>query len=105
LVLPDAAYPAYFPDGRHIVFVSEMTSHFAGGSISIADTDGARRTLVTANKEIWLPTISPDGSNVAYVDGGEIYVVEVATGESSKVASGRSVAWLDNHTLIVVPDE
>jgi Tol biopolymer transport system component len=59
---------------------------------------------VRANKEIWLPTISPDGSSVAYLDGGAIYVVDVATGESSKVASGWSVAWLDNHTLIVVPD-
>jgi len=104
LVLQDAAYPAYFPDGTHIAFVSEMTSHFAGGSISIADAQGSRRTLVKAKKEIWLPTISPDGSSVAYVDGDEIYVVDVVTGESSNVASGRSVAWLDNHTLIVVPD-
>jgi basic membrane lipoprotein Med (substrate-binding protein (PBP1-ABC) superfamily)/DNA-binding SARP family transcriptional activator/Tol biopolymer transport system component len=104
LVLADAAYPAYFPDGTHILFVSEMTSHFAGGSISIADAHGSRRTLVRATKEIWLPTISPDGSSVAYLDGGAIYVVDVATGESSKVAFGWSVAWLDNHTLIVVPD-
>jgi basic membrane lipoprotein Med (substrate-binding protein (PBP1-ABC) superfamily)/DNA-binding SARP family transcriptional activator/Tol biopolymer transport system component len=104
LILNDAAYPAYFPDGAHIAFVSEMTPDSSGQSISIADAHGSRRTLVKANDGIRLLTISPDGSRIAYPDGGVIYVVDVATGESSKVASGASVTWVDNDTLIVVPE-
>jgi len=58
-----------------------------------------------ANVAIEFPTMSPDGSRVAYSDGGSIYVVDVATGESSKVADGNyfNAAWLDNDTLIVAP--
>ena len=104
LVLQDAAYPAYSPDGTHIAFVSEITPDSSGRSISIADAHGSRRTLVKAIDGIRFLTISPDGSRIAYPDGGVIYVVDVATGESSQVGSGGSVAWLDNDTLIVVPE-
>jgi hypothetical protein len=31
------------------------------------------------------------------------YVVDVSTGESSKVANGSHAEWLDDDTLIVVP--
>jgi sugar lactone lactonase YvrE len=101
LVLRDAAFGQYFPDGKTIAFVDSP----GGDSIQIADPDGSRRTLVHASTTdgIWWPEISPDGSNIAYQDGGSIYVVRVSTGESSKVADGDNATWLNDDTLIVSP--
>jgi Tol biopolymer transport system component len=104
LVLENAAYPVYLPDGKQIAFVSELTPDLTGRTISIADATGARRVLVKAIHGIWSMTISPDGTRLAYGDGGSIYVVDVSTGDSSKVADGDSAEWLDNDTLIVVPE-
>jgi hypothetical protein len=103
------------PNGVRIAFVSPRPDDFAGQSITTArllpppDTSDARGTLVEANDSIRWPTMSPDGSKIAYQDGGSIYVFEFATvaglgsGESSKVADGNTAEWLDNDTLIVAP--
>jgi Tol biopolymer transport system component len=104
LVLQDGAFPVYFPDGQRIAFVSELSPDLTGRSISIADSDGTRRTLVTAHAGIWSVAVSPDGSTIAYEDAGSIYVVDVSTGDSSRVADGGTAEWLDNDTLIVVPN-
>jgi Tol biopolymer transport system component len=105
LVLRNAAFPMYFPNEKEIAFVVPTTSNFEGKAVAIASADGqdSRRTLIEANGLIWLPTMSPDGSGIAYQDGGAIYVVEVSTGESSEVADGDTAAWLDSDTLIVTP--
>jgi Tol biopolymer transport system component len=102
LVLRDAAFPEYFPDGKTVAFVDSP----GGTRIQIADPDGSRRTLVKSEGRdgIWWPEISPDGSRIAYQDGGSIYVVRVSTGESTKVAAdGDNAVWLDADTLIVSP--
>ena len=55
-----------------------------------------------AQAVIGRPTVSPDGTRLAYPDGGQMWVVDLATGESSEVAdSGYTVDWLDDDTLIV----
>jgi Tol biopolymer transport system component len=102
LVLRDAGLPEYFPDGKTLAFVDNP---FGGTGIQIADPDGSRRMLVKSESGhgIAWPEISPDGSRIAYQDGGSIYVVRVSTGESSKVADGDSAVWLDDNTLIVSP--
>jgi Tol biopolymer transport system component len=102
LVLRDAAFPEYFPDGKTIAFVDSP----GGTRLQIADPDGTRRTLVKSESPegIWWPEISPDGSRIAYQDGGSIYVVRVSTGESTKVvADGDNATWLNDDTLIVSP--
>ena len=103
LVLENAAFPLYLPDGEQIAFVPPTSSSFSGQSISIADADGSRRTLVEANDAIWWPAMSPDGRRIAYQDGDSICVVDVSTGESSNVVDGSTAEWLDNDTLIVTP--
>jgi Tol biopolymer transport system component len=105
LVLRNAAFPMYFADGKEIAFVPPTSSNFEGYSIAIAraDAQGSRRTLVEANGGVWLPTMSPDGAGIAYENGSSIYVVNVSTGESSKVADGESAGWLDDR-LIVNPE-
>jgi Tol biopolymer transport system component len=103
LVLRNAFFPMVLPDGEGIAFVKPSGVDLSGDRISIADAEGSRRTLVEANVAIAFPTMSPDGSGIAYQDGGSIYVVDVSTGESSKVADGDydNAAWLDDATLIV----
>jgi hypothetical protein len=103
LVVRNAASPLYLADAEEIAFIVPGTSAFDGQSIAIAGADGSRRTLVTAVEGIWIQTISPDRSRIAYPDGGSVYVVVVATGEASKVADGGSAEWLDDDTLLVVP--
>ena len=103
LVLRNALFPMVLPDGEGIAFVKPSGFDLSGDRISISDAEGSRRTLVGANVAIGFPTMSPDGSRIAYLDGGSIYVVDVSTGESSKVSDGSyfNAAWLDNGTLIV----
>jgi hypothetical protein len=48
--------------------------------------------------------MSPDGTGIAYVNGSSIYVVDVSTGEASKVEGGETVEWLDDDRLIVNPE-
>jgi Tol biopolymer transport system component len=105
LVLRNAFFPMVLPDGQGTVFVKPSGVDLSGDRISIADAEGSRRTLVEANVAIAFPTMSPDSSRIAYQDGGSIYVVDVSTGESSKVADGdyNNAAWLDDDTLIVAP--
>jgi hypothetical protein len=67
-----------------------------------------RQTLVEANDSIAFPTMSPDGSRIAYQGADSIYVFKfgsggLGNGEPSKVADGYSAEWLDNNTLIVAP--
>ena len=106
LVLQDAYFPLYLPDGKDMAFVLPSESDLAGRNISItsADGQGSPRTLMEAKSSIFLPTVSPDGTRIAYADDGSIYVVAVSTGESSVVAdTGSTAEWLDDDTLIVNP--
>jgi Tol biopolymer transport system component len=104
LVLRNAFFPMVLPNEEGIAFVRPSGINLSGDRISIADAEGSRRTLVEANVAIEFPAMSPDGSGIAYQDGGSIYVVDVSTGESSKVADSYfNVAWLDDDTLIVAP--
>jgi Tol biopolymer transport system component len=103
LVLRNALFPMYFPDGKRIAFVSPSPSDLSGRSILVANAQGSRKTLVKAKDRIWWPTVSPDGSRIAYQDGQSIYVVDVATGETKRVTDGNTGEWLDNDSLIVAP--
>jgi hypothetical protein len=103
LMLRNAFFPMVLPDGEGIAFVKPSGFDLSGDRISISDASPGLGTLVEANVAIGFPTMSPDGSGIAYQDGGSIYVVDVSTGESSKVADGNydNAAWLDDDTLIV----
>ena len=105
ILVRDATYPAYFPDGTTLVIVNPAASDPRGQSLQIVDVDGSRRTLVEANSLLGIswPEVSPDGARIAYQDGGSIYVVDRDSGESSKVAVGDNAVWRDDHTLIISP--
>jgi Tol biopolymer transport system component len=113
LLLRNASFPMHNPhpgsEGLEIQFLTPLPNSFVGGTISTGALDGhVRATLVEAKDGIWWPTLSPDGSRIAYGEFGSIYVVDIHTGESSKVVDwkspgAQSAEWLDNDTLIVAP--
>jgi Tol biopolymer transport system component len=107
-VLRNATFPMsnrHGPEGWRIAFLQPTSSNFAGRSLMAGrpslETD-LRWTLAESNS-IWWPTLSPDGSRIAYQTGGAIYVVAFADPKPTKVAYGGTAEWLDDHTLIVVP--
>jgi dipeptidyl aminopeptidase/acylaminoacyl peptidase len=120
LVLRNASFPMVsavpiLPNGVRIAFVSPWPNDFAGRRIMAArllsppDIYDLHQTLVKAHDSIQFPTMSPDGSRIAYQDGDSIYVFDfsreagVGSGESSKVTDGSTADWLDDDTPIVTP--
>jgi Tol biopolymer transport system component len=105
LVAENATFWMPLPDEPSGAFVvPQRNNGFFGQSIALTTGDGLRTLVETIN--IGFPSASPDGSRIAFVEGekDDIFVVEVATGESSKVVDGDEASWLDNDTLVVVPD-
>jgi Tol biopolymer transport system component len=107
LVRRDAADAGFSPDGTRIAYEqSHRDGAFLRGDIWLADADGSHaRRLVQGDHLLW-PRWSPDGTRIAYGDtsrgrNGETYVLDVKTGDTSKVADGLLAEWVDDHTLIV----
>jgi Tol biopolymer transport system component len=103
MVVRDAAFPMVVSGGKEIAFVVPEPGGFYGPQIAIVSADGSRRQLLVADNAIYLPRESPDGTRIAYGDGGSIYLVDVATGDTSGVAVGAQAEWVDDDTLIVRP--
>jgi basic membrane protein A and related proteins len=108
LVVADAAFPVPLADGS-IAVVAGLRGLFdhRPQTISVVDERGEIRELMSTDGGVWQPRGSPDGTRLAFVeedpegDGGRIRIVDVATGETSIVAKGDVVDWVDDDTLLV----
>jgi Tol biopolymer transport system component len=80
--------------------------------ICIAHADGTNLRTLVSGPMLFGPEWSPDGTRIAYNSGDNVtndvlvpdvvvFVVDVATGETTFVAEGILSEWLDNHTLII----
>ena len=74
--------------------------------ICIANADGTNLRALVSDRYGVGPKWSPDGTQIAYVHsdtvpGRRVFVVDVATGETTFVAEGNWGEWLDDHTLII----
>jgi len=99
LLQRDAAFPTQ--DGSRLVFVKPFTYTLAGERLLMREPDGDVVTLAQATTGIKQPTVSPDGTRVAYVDGRSIQIVDIEGGDPEEVATGTHVQWWDDTTLLV----
>jgi WD40-like Beta Propeller Repeat len=72
-------------------------------------SDGRRASLGTADGDLTFLEWSPDGTRIAYADGGSVYEVEVGGGERSLLADSFKdiidIDWSPDGTQIVVNDQ
>ena len=102
LVRRDAGWGGYAPDGTSLAYLSPMDPNtFAGGALWVGTGDRGKPRAVVREVGLGWPRWSPDGTQISYADSGSIYVVNVATGATTKVAEGGNAEWFDDHTLIV----
>ena len=90
------------PDGSLVT----MTGHEIGGpgaSVFVSNADGTQRRAISGYGTNPAGTWSPDGSQIVCLSygGHSILVVDIATGDASRVATGSGATWLDDHTLLV----
>lgn len=98
LVERNAISGGYSPDGKSLAYLSPAS---ANGLLWITSVHGGSpRVLVRQGDLGWLRW-SPDGTRISYTAGTSIYVVNVATGATTKVAEGGNAEWFDDNTLIV----
>ena len=113
LVLREAIGGGLSPDGRTIVYFTHPPGNPFEGDMWLAYADGTDpRRLATGALQTLSAEWSPDGTKIAYAESGEhgeggrgaTYIVDVTTGETSKVLDGAYFAeWVDGHTLIIGP--
>jgi hypothetical protein len=98
--------PAFFPDGRRIVFAEGAPR---GRSVRILSmSDGTSQTVVRG-QDAFAPAVSPDGSRLAFVvsetGGSQVWFRDLTTGTERRITSGAcnndSPAWLPNSRSIV----
>ncbi len=59
--------PAWFPDGKHLAFIFESDGRDKSGQLYSVQVDGNGLTQLTEPMETYLPQISPDGSQIAFM--------------------------------------
>jgi dipeptidyl aminopeptidase/acylaminoacyl peptidase len=94
------------PDRRRIAFIQDRETSDVW---LLSPSTGAVSRLTTGRdpQPYWedtTPVISPDGSRVAYGDGGAVWVVPMRGGPPRRVVEGGSPAWLDGARLVVGVD-
>ncbi len=81
--------PAWSPDGQELWYLDQPDATQPGGLWAVAATGGAPR-FVTAR----IGAFSQDGTLMAYLESGQTFVEQVATGERWSVpAAGRAIAF------------
>jgi Tol biopolymer transport system component len=111
-VSPDGSLVTYLgsgsplaPDGSPLIFHGEEVTHAGPGRFA-SKLDGTGFRLLPGGVSNPAGTWSPDGTRIVCsgedgVSGGGVIVVDVATGNFTRVAEGHFAIWLDDHTLLV----
>jgi Tol biopolymer transport system component len=97
-----AANGSLSPDGSLVTMMGNEING-PGASRFVANVDGTGLRSIPEGGSNPAGTWSPDGSRIVCSDysGKVILVVDIATGDASRVAKGTAAIWLDRHTLLV----
>lgn len=103
ILLRDALAPEPMPGTASIAFISPDPGSWGGNEIHVADADGKRRLLVRTPSEVTGMDASPDGTRLAINDEGSsgLSIVDVATGQLTRIGPGSPNGWVDDSTLLV----
>ena len=95
--------PSISADGRLVAFIEDRDT----SDVWLLDVEaGAVSRLTTGRQPMpyWedtTPTISPDGSHVAYADDGKVWTVATAGGPPRPIAEAGSPLWLGDDRLVI----
>lgn len=104
---------SFSPDGSLLSYTCDNGSQV----LCVANADGSHARVIAgkvavrqlpigrSTRPIMTASWSPDGSQLAYwrFDRWDVCIVDVASGDRTRVGKGAWPRWLDNHTLIVEP--
>ena len=102
-ISPDGSLVTYLGGG----FPESGEVEHCGPCRLVANVDGTEQRVISGWMANPAGTWSPDGTRIVTMDDlgpndhSFINVVDVATGEGTKVGFGRAAIWLDDHTLLV----
>jgi dipeptidyl aminopeptidase/acylaminoacyl peptidase len=91
--------------GNRAVFIQAETETSDVWLLDL-EGDGAPERLTTGRELVayWddtPPRLSPDGTTVAYVDGGHVWLVPAAGGPPRELVEGGSPVWIDDARLVI----
>lgn len=90
--LAEESMPAFSPDGRRVVYVSNRDRSFDLFSIGV-DGKGERRLTRTPRQDETHPRYSRDGTRILYAAGGRIAHMRASGGGVRELGAGASADW------------
>jgi arylsulfatase A-like enzyme len=85
--------PSVSSDGRYIAFISDASNLVAGDTNGVADLfrfDRTAHQTLKISEATGAPSISADGTKVAFERGGAVFVSDVATAQTVLVSNAAS---------------
>ena len=95
--------PSLSADGRRVAFIHDRDS----SDVWLLDLETRELSRLTAGRhpmpywEDTTPTISPDGTRVAFAAEGTVWVTAAAGGPPVEVVEGGSPVWLGDDRLVI----
>ncbi len=92
----NSGFPVWSADGNYIYYSSERG---AGANIyrKAWDGSGGEERITTANKTQYPRSVSPDGKTLAFIQDGDIWMLDLGAGDGSVV--GKSTVFRESPSL------